>query len=31
MKNYAITVNGVAYNVTVEEGKGSAALTAVAC
>lgn len=25
MKNYTITVNGVAYDVTVEEGKGSAA------
>ena len=25
MKNYPITVNGVAYDVTVEEGKGSAA------
>lgn len=25
MKNYTITVNGVAYDVTVEEGKGAAA------
>ena len=28
MKNYTITVNGVAYNVTVEEGTGAAATAA---
>lgn len=28
MKNYTITVNGTAYNVTVEEGSGSATTTA---
>ena len=30
MKNYTITVNGTAYNVTVEEGAGSAAPVAAA-
>lgn len=30
MKNYTITVNGTAYNVTVEEGTGSAAPVAAA-
>lgn len=30
MKNYTITVNGVAYDVTVEEGSGSAAPAAAA-
>ena len=31
MKNYTITVNGNVYDVTVEEGTGSAAPAAKAC